>query len=84
MILLEDFAALIGLVLALLGVGLTCSPATATSTSPAPPASACCWSRSRSCSRIETKSLLLGEAASPEAQRRLRGSAAGRRRASSG
>ena len=69
MVLLEDFGALIGLVLALLGVGLTCSPATACSTRSA-----------RSCIGvllgviaivliIEMKSLLIGEGARPAGAR---------------
>ncbi|MEU2610968.1 cation transporter [Micromonospora sp. NPDC007271] len=56
-ILLEDAGALLGLVLALLGVGSASSPATASSTASPPAASACCWSvspsswpsRSRAC-----------------------------------
>ena len=67
-ILLEDFAALIGLVLrAARRRACPCSPATATSTSPAPRSSACCWSPSRSCSPSRPRACC---SASPPARRR--------------
>ena len=71
-ILLEDFAALIGLVLALLGVGLS----KATGNGYFDVAATACIGlllvAVAAVLGVETKSLLLGEAASPEAQRRLR------------
>lgn len=45
-ILLEDFGALVGLMMALLGIGMTLVTETATGTLLVPQASACCWSSS--------------------------------------
>ena len=58
------------------------SPATASTTGWARSRSACCWSSSRSILAMETKSLLLGESATPEDQRQDRRRAGGRRRRS--
>src|SRR3954447_22268803 len=71
-ILLEDFAALIGLVLALLGVGLTKITGNGYFDVAATACIGLLLVTVAAVLGVETKSLLLGEAASPEAQRRLR------------
>jgi cation diffusion facilitator family transporter len=71
-ILLEDFAALIGLVLALLGVGLSKITGNGYFDVAGTAAIGLLLVCVAAVLGIETKSLLLGEAASPEAQRRLR------------
>src|SRR3954468_9761686 len=73
-ILLEDFAALIGLVLALLGVGLTKLTGNGYFDVAGTAAIGLLLVCVAVVLGIETKSLLLGEAASPEAQHRLRDS----------
>jgi cation diffusion facilitator family transporter len=70
-ILLEDFAALIGLVLALLGVGLTKITGNGYFDVAGTAAIGLLLVSVAVILGLETKSLLLGEAASPEAQRRL-------------
>jgi len=71
-ILLEDFAALIGLVLALLGVGLSKLTGNGYFDVAGTAAIGLLLVAVAVVLGIETKSLLLGEAASPNAQRRLR------------
>jgi cation diffusion facilitator family transporter len=71
-ILLEDFAALIGLVLALLGVGLTKATGNGYFDVAGTAAIGLLLVAVAFVLGIETKSLLLGESASPEAQVRLR------------
>ncbi|MEP7091443.1 MAG: cation diffusion facilitator family transporter [Nocardioidaceae bacterium] len=71
-ILLEDFAALIGLVLALLGVGLSKATGNGYFDVAGTAGIGLLLVSVAVILGIETKSLLLGEAASPEAQRRLR------------
>jgi cation diffusion facilitator family transporter len=71
-ILLEDFAALIGLVLALLGVGLSKITGNGYFDVVGTAAIGLLLVSVAVVLGIETKSLLLGEAASPDAQRRLR------------
>ncbi len=71
-ILLEDFAALIGLVLALLGVGLSKLTDNGYFDVAGTAAIGVLLVGVAVVLGIETKSLLLGEAASPDAQRRLR------------
>ena len=71
-ILLEDFAALIGLVLALLGVGLSKLTGNGYFDVAATACIGLLLVTVAAVLGVETKSLLLGEAASPEAQRRLR------------
>lgn len=70
-ILLEDFAALIGLVLALLGVGLTKITGNGYFDVAGTAAIGVLLVGVAVVLGVETKSLLLGEAASPDAQRRL-------------
>jgi cation diffusion facilitator family transporter len=70
-ILLEDFAALIGLVLALLGVGLTKITGNGYFDVAGTAGIGLLLVAVAVILGLETKSLLLGEAASPEAQRRL-------------
>ena len=72
MILLEDFAALIGLVLALLGVGLSKLTGNGYFDVAGTAGIGLLLVAVAIVLGIETKSLLLGEAASPDAQRRLR------------
>ena len=70
-ILLEDFGALIGLMLALFGVGLMLSPATCLRRAGSV-ASACCWCAIAAFLAVEMKSLLRGgERATPEHQRAI-------------
>jgi divalent metal cation (Fe/Co/Zn/Cd) transporter len=71
-ILLEDFAALIGLVLALLGVGLSKLTGNGYFDVAGTAAIGLLLVAVAAVLALETKSLLLGEAASPDAQRRLR------------
>jgi len=71
-ILLEDFAALIGLVFALLGVGLSKMTGNGYFDVVGTAAIGLLLVTVAIVLGVETKSLLLGEAASPEAQRRLR------------
>jgi cation diffusion facilitator family transporter len=71
-ILLEDFAALIGLVLALLGVGLSKLTGNGYFDVAGTAAIGLLLVSVAAVLGVETKSLLLGEAASPDAQRRLR------------
>jgi cation diffusion facilitator family transporter len=71
-ILLEDFAALIGLGLALLGVGLSKITGSGYPDVAGTAAIGVLLVAVAVVLGLETKSLLLGEAASPEAQRRLR------------
>src|SRR3954470_548393 len=71
-ILLEDFAALIGLVLALLGVGLSKATGNGYFDVAGTAAIGLLLVAVAVVLGIETKSLLLGEAASPDAQERLR------------
>jgi cation diffusion facilitator family transporter len=71
-ILLEDFAALIGLVLALLGVGLSKITGNGYFDVAGTAAIGLLLVSVAVVLGVETKSLLLGEAASPDAQRRLR------------
>ncbi len=71
-ILLEDFAALVGLVLALLGVGLTKLTGNGYFDVAGTAGIGLLLVGVAAVLGVETKSLLLGEAASPEAQRRLR------------
>ena len=71
-ILLEDFAALIGLVLALLGVGLSKLTGNGYFDVAGTAGIGLLLVAVAIVLGIETKSLLLGEAASPDAQRRLR------------
>jgi cation diffusion facilitator family transporter len=73
-ILLEDFAALIGLVLALLGVGLTKITGNGYFDVVGTAAIGLLLVTVAVVLGLETKSLLLGEAASPQAQARLRDS----------
>jgi len=73
-ILLEDFAALIGLGLALLGVGLSKLTGNGYFDVAGTAGIGLLLVAVAAVLGIETKSLLLGEAASPEAQRRLRDS----------
>jgi cation diffusion facilitator family transporter len=70
-ILLEDFAALIGLVLALLGVGLSKLTGNGYFDVAGTAAIGVLLVTVAAVLGVETKSLLLGEAASPDAQRRL-------------
>jgi len=70
-ILLEDFAALVGLVLALLGVGLTKLTGNGYFDVAGTAAIGLLLVSVAAVLGVETKSLLLGEAASPDAQRRL-------------
>ena len=84
-VLLEDFAALIGLVFALFGVGLTLITDNGIWDGIGTVAHRrCCWSCVAVVLAIETKSLLLGEGATPEALAPDRGGAAGRRLGASG
>jgi cation diffusion facilitator family transporter len=76
-ILLEDFAALIGLALALLGVGLSKLTGNGYFDVAGTAGIGLLLVAVAAVLGIETKSLLLGEAASPEAQRRLRDSLLG-------
>ncbi len=71
-ILLEDFAALIGLVLALLGVGLSKATGNGYFDVAGTAAIGLLLVAVAFVLGVETKSLLLGEAASPQAQARLR------------
>jgi cation diffusion facilitator family transporter len=71
-ILLEDFAALIGLTLALLGVGLSKITGSGYPDVAGTAAIGVLLVAVAVVLGLETKSLLLGESASPEAQRRLR------------
>ena len=70
-VLLEDFAALIGLVFALFGVGLTLITDDGVWDGIGTSRSACCWSCVAVVLAVETKSLLLGEGATPEAVARI-------------